>query len=43
MAFFKGGPAMLEDVDADGFIHPIDPVIMRAKPEFVGELKLLYY
>ena len=67
MPFFKGGPAMLEDVDAamesagyqkfilvfdlypknavilDGFIHPIDQVIMRATPEFVSELKVLYY
>ena len=78
MPFFKGGPAMLEDIDVamesagykkigdgayyhppkfilvfdlypknavilDGFIHPIDPVIMRATPEFVSELKVLYY
>ena len=27
----------------NGFIHPIDPVIMRATPEFVSELKVLYY
>ena len=78
MPFFKGGPAMLEDVAAamesagyqkigdgayfhpqkclivfdlypknavilDGYIHPIDPVIMRATQEFVSELKTLYY